>query len=67
MEAVLKAPGCMLLKPRYDGPLSNFAFKFNLRRHDKARAAVSFMNRRPITPLAYSLAGAYTCPLFGST
>jgi len=27
----LKAPGCMLLKLTYDGLLSKFAFKFNLR------------------------------------
>jgi len=32
MKPDLKAPGTMLLKYRYDGPLSNFAFKFNLRR-----------------------------------
>ena len=30
MKPMLKAPGLMLLKLRYDGPLSNFAFKFNL-------------------------------------
>jgi hypothetical protein len=28
---VLKPPGSVLLKLRYDGPLSNFAFKLNLR------------------------------------
>ena len=33
MKSVLKAPGSMLLKLRYDGPLSNFAFKFDLRRY----------------------------------
>jgi len=32
MKPVLKAPGSMLLKLRYDGLLSNFAFYFNLRR-----------------------------------
>ena len=31
----LKAPGSKRLKLRYDGPLSNFAFKFNLRRYSK--------------------------------
>ena len=33
MIPVLKAPGTTLLKPRYDDPLSNFAFNFNLRRY----------------------------------
>jgi len=33
MKPVLKAPGTMLLKLRYDVPLSNFVFKFNLRRY----------------------------------
>jgi hypothetical protein len=31
MKPVLKAPGSMLLKLSYDGPLSNFASTFNLR------------------------------------
>jgi hypothetical protein len=30
---MLKAPATMRLKLKYDEPLSNFAFKFNLRRH----------------------------------
>jgi len=33
MKPVLKAPGTMLLKLRYDGPLSNFGFNFDLRRY----------------------------------
>jgi len=33
MKPVLKAPGAMLLKLRYDEPLSNLAFNFNLRRY----------------------------------
>ena len=36
MKPVLKAPGTMLLKLRYDEPLSNFAFNFNLRRYISA-------------------------------
>ena len=36
MKHVLKAPGNVLLKLSYDGPLSNFAFNFNLRRYIKA-------------------------------
>jgi hypothetical protein len=35
MTPELKAPGNMLLKLRHDGPLSNFAFKFNLRCYDE--------------------------------
>ena len=32
MKPILKAPGNNLLTLEYDEPLSNFAFKFNLRR-----------------------------------
>jgi hypothetical protein len=32
-----KAPGTKRLKPKYDDPLSNFAFKFNLRRYNEER------------------------------
>jgi len=35
MKAVLKPPGSMLFKLEYDEQLSNFAFKFNLRRYSK--------------------------------
>ena len=41
IEPTLKAPGDMLLKLRYDGPVSKFAFKFNLRRHTKAGKAAA--------------------------
>jgi hypothetical protein len=37
MKPVLKALGSVLLKLRYHGPLSNFAFNFNLRRYTLAR------------------------------
>jgi len=33
IKPVLKAPGSMLIRLRYDGPLSNFAFRFNRRRY----------------------------------
>jgi len=33
MKSVLKAPGIKLLKVKYDEPLSNFAFNFNLRHY----------------------------------
>ena len=32
---MLQAPGTELLKLKYDGPLSNFAFRFSLRRYSK--------------------------------
>jgi hypothetical protein len=34
MKPVSTAPGTMLLKLRYNGPLSNFAFNFNLYRYN---------------------------------
>ena len=33
MKPTMKAPGSKRLKLRYDGPLSTFAFNFNLRRY----------------------------------
>ena len=39
MKPVLTPPGSMLLKLRHDGPLSNFAFDFNVRRYSTARGA----------------------------
>jgi len=35
IKSTLKAPGSMRLKLDYDCPLSNFAFKFHLRRYTK--------------------------------
>ena len=43
MKPVLKAPGSMLLKLRYDGPLSNFAFNCNLRRYDSVDTSTFFL------------------------
>ena len=36
IKPALKAPGTMRLELIYDGPLSNFAFNFNLRRYTTA-------------------------------
>ena len=36
MKLTLKAPGAKRLKLKYDEPLSNFAFNFNLRRYTVA-------------------------------
>jgi len=39
IKPTLKAPGIKLLKLKYDKPLSNFTFKFNLRRYSKVEGA----------------------------
>ena len=39
IKPTLKPPGTKRLKLQYDGPLSNSAFKFNLRRYRKGRRA----------------------------
>jgi hypothetical protein len=36
IKPTLKAPGTTRLKVKYDERLSNFAFKFNLRRYNEA-------------------------------
>jgi hypothetical protein len=41
MQPVLKAPGCILLKLKNDGPLSNFAYNLNLRRYNLDGAVVA--------------------------
>ena len=35
------------LKPRYDGPLSNFAVDFNLRRYNEATGGLVSFGARP--------------------
>jgi len=40
MKPMLKAPGCMLLIVRYNGPLSNLAFNFILRRYTAVKPGV---------------------------
>ena len=39
IKPALTAPGTKRLKLKYDEPLSNFAFNFNLRRYIKATQA----------------------------
>jgi len=60
MKPTLKAPGTKRLKLQYDGLLSMFPFKFNLRRYTTEEAAAQAYNK-------YVEAGAYTRPLFSST
>ena len=54
IKPTLKAPGTKRLKLEYDGLLSNFAFKFNLRRYTQGL-------------LAEAAVGAYTRSHFRST
>ena len=48
MKPTVKAPGTKLLKLKYDGPLSSFAFKFNLRRY--IVAVIQDDDLPPLTP-----------------
>jgi hypothetical protein len=41
MKRMLKAPGSMLLKTRYDGPLSSFVFNFDLGRYTVEAEAIA--------------------------
>jgi hypothetical protein len=43
MKPALKAPVSMLLKPRYDGPLSSCAFNSNLRRYVTAYPTIIYL------------------------
>ena len=45
-KSTLKAPGIKLLNLKDDKPLSNFAFKFNLRRYTKGALPARVQRRR---------------------
>jgi len=45
IKLTLAAPGCVLLKLRCDGPASNFAFNFSLRRYIKEPFGAEDQNR----------------------
>ena len=72
MKSTLKAPGTKRLKLKYDGPLSFFAFEFNLRCYTTGTAA-AFAPRSARAPSTSASgrrsrqAGAYTRPFFSST
>ena len=62
LKPKLKPPGTKRLKLEYDGLLSNFGFKFNLRRytkglHDALDAISADSDRREAAALATRLAG----------
>jgi len=68
----LKAPGSPHLKLKCGDLLSNFAFKFNLRRYSKEvavaeRARKAEAGRAMHADMADLKAGAYTRSLFSST
>ena len=72
IKPALKAPGIQRLKLTYDDPLSNIAFKFNLRRFTKAppRLGTSQSRSSPSSSFPSSAtprAGAYTRSEFSST
>ena len=67
IKHVSKAPGTILLKLRCDGPLSNVAFKINLRRHSKEGSALRLLVIQLLILGMGLWAGAYTRPLIGST
>jgi len=55
-----KAPGAERLKPKCDGPLSNFALKFNLRRYTTGTRAC---RRPPTTPSPSACCAVGRCSL----
>jgi hypothetical protein len=65
LKPKLRPPGTKSLKPEYDGLLSNFGFKFNLRRYIPAGLG----RRQPLAVLSGPTfaAGAYTRSLQSST
>jgi len=52
MKPTLKAPGTIRLNLRYDGPLSSFSFKFNVRRYNKGSKNGTFVNGKRLVPHA---------------
>ena len=68
MKPTLKAPRTKRLKLKYDEPISNFAFKFNLRRYTEVVMGYTFLAAGTSVPdLISSVAGAHIPPLFSST
>jgi hypothetical protein len=57
VKPTLKAPGTECLKPEYEGLLSNFGFKFNLRRYTKVQKSCTPVTPGEITVLVTGSAG----------
>ena len=67
IKPTMKAPGIKLLKLKYDKPLSNFAFKFNLRHYNSEHNIHKQRQLRELAEINGTIkAGAYTRPLFSS-
>ena len=64
IKPTLKAPGTERLQLKYEELLSNFGFKFNLRRYSKMAKETEVES---LYFLGEMQAGAYTRPLFSST
>jgi hypothetical protein len=58
IKPTLKAPGTKCLKLNYDGLLSSFAFKFNLRRYITESVKINIANRTCEMTLSLRLGGA---------
>jgi hypothetical protein len=67
IKPTFKAPGTKRLKLKYAVPLSNFAFKFNIRRYTKMSNPHYPPEIQAETTLINFTAGAYTRPLLSST
>jgi len=67
MKPQLKPPGTKRLKLEYDGLLSNFGFKFNLRRYIMEYFMKLIKRKHGQDVSGDVKARAYTRPLFSST
>jgi len=76
IKPTLKTPGTKRSKLKYDRPLSSFAFKFNLRRYNKATSNICtaqalLANMAGLYAVYHGpdglKAGAHTRPLLSST
>ena len=54
IKPTLNAPGTKRLKLKYDEPLSNVAFKFNLRRYSKERLLFTTLSAGDLSSLGLS-------------
>jgi len=67
IKPTLKAPGTKRLKLKYDEPLSNFAFNFNLRHYYAVSGSIPAIDKLAEIAKPEFKAGAYTRPLSSST
>jgi hypothetical protein len=60
LKPMLKAPGTKRWKLKCDGPVSNFAFKFKLRRYIKEKGTLEFKANTMPTAMGHSPVGPAT-------